>query len=401
MKNRMKNKLCILMAGCVLTLMLMGCSVSNKRHDQNKALAKQRWIETRAGHMYALAKQQFLTGDLDKSEKTILEALHAEANTPGFYDLAARISIERGALEVAFIKLNKSIELNAKRYESHYLMGLVLQRWQRYEQALKEYDLSFVYDADNVTGLLASVEMLVKLNRIEEATQRLRDKVVYFANNAPLRVALGRIKRLEGNIKESIHWFQEAALLAPGNPMIYEFLAKAQYETGAYDDAAYYFAKALEHETYAKRQDIRIILANSYIHLHRPLDARKSLIEVIEKDPGEIDAWVKLAQVCLSLRDRTRLNESVRQILSLAPNRYEGYMMRGMIELQNENQAVALSQFEYASQLAPQNIQVRIMLGMTLEQLGQSHKAATVYKQAIKLDPGDDRARQLLAHMSL
>ena len=187
-QNRRKNAAAL--AG-LLVLWVAGCETPTSKQTHNAA--KERWNATRSGVLYSLAKQQFETGDLDKAEKTILQAMQTSPERAEHYELAARIQLERGQLERAFRLLETAIGYDAKRADSHYLLGVVYERWQRHEAALSAYERAYELRPDDVGGLLAASDILVKLDRLDEAIQRLEEKAIYFENNAALRVELGQM----------------------------------------------------------------------------------------------------------------------------------------------------------------------------------------------------------------
>ena len=380
-------------------IIVAGCA-PKATMGENRQAARDRWSESRSKIMYSMARQQFDAGDLDKAEKSIVQALSIEPEQAAYHTLAARIMMERGDLERAFHTLDRSISLKPDRAESHYYMAVVLQRWQRYDAALERYEAAYRLAPDQVSNLMAVAEMLVKLDRADEAIARLSGKLDYFEHNAAIHVAIGRLHMLQRDFRPAVSRLREASLLAPEDTTIIEHLALAEVAAGAYSDAVYRLNQLLGDARYAERNDLRLALGNCYMAMKQLQDARGIFIEITRRQPDDVQAWLKLAEVSVMGGDRVRLAESARRVLALAPHRYEGYMLRGIHERDNGQIDAALASFDRASQIAAGNAQPLILKGMTLEQSGDRLGAAAAYQQALRVAPEDDRPRRLLAALA-
>lgn len=397
--GRLIRKLLIaLTASAVLTA--AGCAPPKQTMSESRQLARERWADARSSVLYGIALQQFNAGDLDKSQKTISQALAADPERAPYLNLLARIQMERGQLERAYHTLEQAIGVEPENADSHYTMGVVFQRWQRYDAALERYEEAYRLAPDKVQHLLAAAEMMVKLEQIDAAIARLEDKLAYFENNAAIRVSVGRMYMLKRDFTSASRRLREAAVLSPDDPTIGEHCALAEVAAGHHADAIYRLQRVLTQPTYENRDDLRLVLGECHVQLRQLPEARLVFIDLTRRDPNNLDAWIKLGEVSLIAGDRVRLAESARRILALAPQRYEGHMLRGLVESQTGNLDAALASFDRAAQLAPDNTQPLILKGMTLEQAGQADGAAAAYQQALRVSPDDANARRLLAGVS-
>ncbi|MBI1367437.1 MAG: tetratricopeptide repeat protein [Planctomycetes bacterium] len=372
-----------------------GCAGQPKQSEARK-MARERWADARSKIMFAMAKQQFENGELDKADKTITEAISINATQAPYYDLAARILMERGQLERAYNTVGHSIELDAKRTESHYLMGVIEQRWQRYEAALEQYDTAYQCTPDDVAPLLAAAEMLVKLDRTDEAIKRLEEKRSYFENNAGLRVSLGRMYLLKRDMANATARFKEAALLAPEDMSIIEQLAMAEYADSQWADAIFHLTKLLGDPAFSDRSELKMALGDCYMATSKPVEARRVFMDLTRENPNDVNAWVKLAESAWTVGDAVRLNEAAARVQALAPERSEGYLLRGMILMRDGRSQEAIAWFDKAGQLASTNAMPWILKGITQERMGDKHAAAESYRQALRVAPNDARAQRLL-----
>lgn len=377
-----------------MALAVSGCATTS--HSQSKKDAYKRWSEARSGITYSLAVQQFESGELDKAERTITQAISTSPHLAPLYVLAGRISMEKSELEKAYRLLDMAIERDAKLAEAYYVQGMVLQRWRQFDRALANYEKAHALDPDDPIGLLAASEMLVRLGRDAEATERLQEKLIYFEHSAAVRVSIARIHQRNGRHDDALVMFREAHTLAPDEPALLEQLAMAEYAAEAYPGAIYHLGRLLRLDEYRDRRDLRTALADCYQATNNPIEARRLLMQLTREEPTDVDAWVKLGEVAWLVGDQARLREAARQAYSLAPRRYESHLLVGIVLQDIERYDEAVKNFGRASELAPDEGLPHLLRGMALESLGRLDKAEEAYATAQRLSPDDARAKRLL-----
>ena len=394
------RKTWIVSAAVAVTMLGGGCQSGSKTHAQAKAAAKERWGNARGGVLYGLALQQFQNGELDKAEQTCVQAMEAAPKNVPCQELIARIMIERGELERAYVMLEQVQKLDPARPEPHYLTGIVLQRWQRYDGALAAFDEAYRLKPDQPSAFLAAAEMLVKLDRVDEALTRLEDKKAYFENNADLRVELGRVHMLRRDFPHAVACFHEASVLDPEDDGIKEHLALAQVAAAQHAEAIQNLKALIQTPKGKDRDDLRMALGDCYLATQRPVEARAQFLEIVRRNEGDVDAWIKLGQAAWIVEDPVRLSQAAERVTVLAPERHEGYLLRGMIEQRAGRYEAAVAQFELAAQKAPASAAPLLLKGVAMEKMGDRAGAAEAYRQALKVAPDDPRAMKMLAAVS-
>ena len=73
--------------------------------------------------------------------------------------------------------------------ETFYLSGVVAQRWQKEEEAFEYYRQAVEKAPSELAYLMAESEMLVSLNRSDEALALLQSKIVFFEHSGGIRDA--------------------------------------------------------------------------------------------------------------------------------------------------------------------------------------------------------------------
>lgn len=395
--NNRNRRILTLIAGSVLVLSATGCVNKSGYHQEAVNSANERWRGTRTALMLQMAQRQFDAGDLEQATKSVGEAMSKDPENARLFLLSARISLEKGQLERAFRQLELAQQIDAQIPETYYYQGIVLQRWQEHQRAHAAYQKAYELEADNAAYLLATAEMLVALDRAGEARQVLEEKAMYFDQNAGIRTALGHLYVISREYDQAIVYFRQATILRPDDLQLVEDLAMALVSAGRHDEAIKELKRLLADEAYASRADLRKALAQEYQSGGRMGEAREALQDLKQRNSADVETWIKLAELSWMQGDLAATLSSANRIMSMAPDRQEGYVLAGMVWQKRGRTEEALKLFDRAADLSPQATEPVILRGITLQREGKHEAAAAAYQEALRRQPGDARAKELLA----
>ncbi|MCC7191406.1 MAG: tetratricopeptide repeat protein [Phycisphaeraceae bacterium] len=397
MKLTTKMILSGLTAGVVL-LGTAGCnSNQTKSHKAKVNAANARWMNLRSTLMLQMAQQQFDTGDLEQAERTTADAISIDPKNGRLHVLAGRIALERSQLERAYQRLQTASELDPKLAEAHYYQGIVLQRWQRFDDALAAYRQAYELQADNPGYLLAISEMLISTDKVEEARALLTEKVAYFDQSAAIRGALGQVYLIQNKPAEAADYFRQASLLRPDDMQLIESLALAQVEAGQNQAAIASFGRLAKDEKRANSRHVLFALAAAYERNDQPAQAKDIYLKLTRQDSADAEPWIKLGEIAWAQQDTAGTLLAANRVINIAPKRSEGYLLAGLVWQKRGNVDEALRNFDRAAELAPQSNDAVILRGITLQQAGRTSAAAQAYAEALRRRPDDSRAQELLA----
>lgn len=394
MKRNVKLRAITLTAAAFLAPLLFGCQDTLV---EEKADAKNRWLELRSSMMLDMAKQQFNTGDLTQAEKSCKDGLSIDPTHPGLHVLAGRIALERSKLERAYHLFSASIELAPDNPEPYYYQGLVMQRWQRYDQSLDFYQKAYDREPDNASYLLAVGEALVEMDRVDDAIALLEGKRQYFDQNAGIRAAIGHLYFMKGQPAKAAEYFYQASLLAPEDNKLKQEHAISLTAAGKHTEAAVLFEQLLNDPDNKDRADLKRELVATYLHTGQIKEARVVLLELARSPKGDVADWIKLGELCYQENDLGGALQAASKVINLSPERHEGYLLAGMVWQNRGNLNNALQMFDRASQAAPTSTEPLILRGLSLQKAGRNTAAIEAFKEALKRQPDDPRARQLLS----
>ncbi len=380
-------------AALLLLPALVGCQ---KNHEKNVSIAKDRYLQLRSGLMLTMAQQQFDTGDLDLAEKSVKDAMSVDPTNPRLHVLGARIALERGKLERAYHLLNLAIEQDPNLPEAHFYQGVVHQRWQQYDRAHDRYQQAYELRADDAGFLMAMAEMLVAMDRQSEALELLEAKLTYFDQHSGLRLAIGQIYQVQGDHDKAAEYFKQASLLRPDDLKIKEELALELAAANKLDAAAEQLEDLLDESSHRDRLDLRRALIAVYMKQDKQRAAREMLQQLVRLDANTAEDWLQLAELNWAQGDVGGTLTAANRVVTLAPQRHEGYLLMGMVWQKRHRIDDALRMFDRSAELAPDNAVPLILRGIALEKAGRREAAVAAYRQALARQPGDERAARLL-----
>ncbi len=391
----MKN---LILSLSILTLALTGCSGSQKQETPRDKLHTQ-WNNARGGVLYGLAKQQFEGGNLTDARKSLDEAIRLQPENVSLRILSARVLIEQGKLDNAVRELENVRAIDPANAEADYLMGVIQQRWQKPETALKWYVQATDKKPNELAYVMARAETLVVLGREDEALGYIQERLTFFESAAPIRDLAGQLLLWSGKATEAAAILREASMLMPEDEQIREHLALALYRAGQYPEAITVLEKLMRIERCAKRVDLRLALGESLLKTARPDDARAIFQELAQEQPVHAHFWVSLAKAGLACDDTERADLSIRKAIALDSANTECWLLMGYLRVRQNRMDEALAAFQKALTIDPSESVALCMQGYVLEKQGKSRQALDSYAKALQIRPGDELATSLLAHV--
>ncbi len=399
--KKTRRSLLIVLAG-IATGTLVGCAGHGQYTSQFKEEAELRLADLKAATEWNQAKAQFLAGDLEKALQTVDTAIGYQPDASQGYLLRGRILIELGRLEKAMNSLEIAIEKEPTLADAHYFKGLVFERISKTEDAYGAYMEADAHDPTNGQYLLAAGEMLIEMNRLEEAWALLDGRRTDFEHNAGIRQTLGHLATMLDRPMEAVTLFQEAHLLAPDDNSLLEDLIRAQMTAGKFAEAESNLRLVFTTNELDDRRDLLHLRVRCLLELDRPVDARGILQTIVRAEDGrnDIAAWVELGNVACILDDRYQLREASQRLISLAPRRHEGHLFMAMWNRSEGKLDSALTAAQRAvvhGRDLPAPLAFRGLIEM---EMGQYEASLQSLEAALHLDPNDPSIHRMVEYVT-
>ena len=397
------------------TALFTGCAAEHakfvKPHEDGFAA-------TRMSMLYQAAEQQYKVGELAKCRDSLRAAIEADAKHPyaPLFVLAGRVELEGGSLENAATDLKKAVELDGKNGEAFYLLGVVYQRWQKFDEAADYYKEAADKKPGEATYVIAEGEMRIALGQLDEAKQLLSDKMFYFEQSAAMRIALARIAALQGDKAGAARAYRDAAILLPDDKNLQFTYALSLVDAGKYSDAAKILEglrydppilpkapktekDAAENEAEAaisNKVSLLMTLGECYVNMGRSLDARDCFQEAIRTQPTNASAFLSLGKTCLATGELNVVIEAADRALRIDPQNLDAMILQAAVQQKQKKWLDSMTTLAGAAKVSPKDPTVLCMAGISAAQLGRRIRRRRSLSRQLAVHPGDTWASELL-----
>ncbi|MHC4775169.1 MAG: tetratricopeptide repeat protein, partial [Planctomycetota bacterium] len=313
--------------------------------------------------------------------------------------LEGRIYFETHRLEKAAESFEAALQLKPGHAEAHYYSGIVYQRWSDDAKAYEQYMAAYEMDPTSVGYLLAAAESMVALEQFDAAKRLLEGKLNYFEHNSAMRHLLAQIAMLLDDPATAVRLYAEARRLDPEDEMLLEELALAQFAAGSYGDC-FRSVQQLKETSDDERSDLELLEARCLTFMDQLSEARHLYLELTRLRPTDPDVWIELGSVAWELGDYHRMALCGARVTALAPDRFEGYMLKGINERHHGNLREAAMFLRTAAERTRDTALPHMILGRVLEQTGDVQGALEAYAQATQVEPANTDAKALFSGLS-
>ncbi len=390
----------IAVCGLGVAVGLTGCAGQGNYTREGSSVAKERMNAMKSATEWEMGRQAFMAGDLDKALRKVDASLSLNEHVVKSHVLRARIMIEKGELGQSLRSLNTAITLDPQDPDAHYYLGVTFERLNRPQEAAEHFMTAAEADGYNAGYAVAAAEMLVDLNRTEEARLYLTG-LPSGQDNAGVRQMLGHIALIQGDTQGAVAFFAQARLLAPDDQAIQEDLIRAQMQVGEYAAAEMNIAAIRKNKANAARRDLMQLHAEALMGVNRPVEARAIYQELLN-DPNmasDVQAWIGLGNAAYLVNDQRTLRRAASRVVALAPSSYEGYALWALCHRRDGQFAKALSSVDQAIVRAPNDPSFHGLRAMILADQGRTNEAVLAARKAAQLAPDEPRYETLQSQL--
>lgn len=382
----------------IASLSVGGCGSHGNYTAEHLSGAKEKMGALKAGTEFQMGHQAFLAGDLQKALRHVDYSIELSERVPRSHILRGRIMMEAGNLEQANISFRRAEELDEKNVDAQYFRGVLAERLMRPEEALTHYQAAAKLDVVNSQYVVAAAEMMIQLDRRDDAESYLNANRGNFDHSPGIRQSLGHLAMLKGEYEAAEKLFFEATLLAPNDQPITEDLIHALMARGKFAGAETHLARLLSKAENKERRDLKHQRAICLLEIGKPADSRQMYLSLTGDEAGNSDyeAWLGLARVSLKLKDGMRLREAAGRLVAMDADRAEGFVMRAMAQRMGGELSKASSNLEKALSI-DENPETLMLLGLVESERGNDATANRAFARALEIDPDNAQAANLLS----
>jgi len=384
-----------------------------------------------------LANQQIPEGFWELRETVRLDPDNMDARAQ-----LSQLLLLAGDPDEALVQAEELISRGGER--GHLHRAQALERLERIDEALAEYELAIAATPEESTPVLVYAQALTR-NGDREAAERYFRKLVEMAPEVSSYTSLGAFLAQDRNRDdETEQAFLAATRLAEGAEQVqaHQNMASFYFQRERFDEATAYLERVIPtveepvpliyllarlHVAQGNSDKADALIADAtqidptdpvpYLtlsgHLGRQGDVPGALAaaeKALEIDPNLTDAKLRVAEILVDVGYRDgdeekiqRGQQMVEAVLAAGTPSASALMVMAKIDLAQQKVDEAIEGLRAAIELEPGNPQAHFVLGTALSVKGEGPAARTELARALEIDPGMLEARRVLArvHASL
>lgn len=218
-------------------------------------------------------------------------------------------------------------------------------------------------------------------------------------NDPQVRFLLARALLDSGDPIAAITEFRKALELKYPGEEVYPLLARAMVQAPTPRKELLELANFQVTTPHAKAE-VAAALANAYIGLGQPKDARGQIESALALEPGNVNAQIAAAQLAVVEKNYPGAVQLLDAVLVSIPDNTEALLLKGDLSLAMGRPAEAIKAFERVVEIRPQMTRARYTLASTYIQLKQLDKAGVHVAALKKAAPGDPRTQYSIGFLA-
>jgi len=334
----------------------------------------------------------------------------------------------KGQLAEAAEIFQNVLKVNPSDTSTHFMMGLVYEKQQKADMAIKEYQETVrldptYFDAHRQLGALyaqggdldrgvTELQEARRLNpnnkevrnllgglyiwkqKFEEAEAEIQKALTLDPNFADAHFNMGLLYSKKKALGSALNEFQTALRIKPGYQSIHAELGDLYLMTGKPDQAAEELQKAVQLQP--DQAKLRIHLGIAYYSLNKQEQAIMEIQKALTLDQNNPEAHFHLGVAYGQQGQTQKALDAYQKALKAKPDYPEVYMNIGTIYFGQQAMDQAIAAYQKAVKIAPAYPQAHFNLATAYDTKGMIDEAIEEYQEALRLQPDFTQAALLL-----
>jgi tetratricopeptide (TPR) repeat protein len=335
--------------------------------------------------------------DLGEAYRESMRAADLLPNDATAQFRAGTLLLVAGEFEDAKTRAEKAVALDPKNSHAQILLGNALAGLRDLDAAIGEYEDAIAIDPGAHTAYDNIAILQWAKGKKTEAEVSFRKAVEVAPKSSEARMALANFLWSTGRMTEAEQTLKEALAIDPKHVGANRALGFFYIASNRAAEAEEYFEVLARN---AKSVSAAMALADYYLLIRKPDEARKALLELAARDPAAYAAaTTRLAALDVALGERTQAAVKLRQVLEKHPKEAPARLLNARLLLMDgkRDEAFAEAGKIIADQPnAPVAATAHAFIGAIHSSEDRRGEAIKSYQEVLRL-----QARPVVAHLAL
>ncbi len=292
-------------------------------------------------------------------------------------------------LEKALTLVQRAISNDADAWEPQRLYAEILLAKKEPEQALAHLDayLARKEPEGKADALLAKSEILLSLNKWDDAGNVVGNALKIESNNAKAHLLKGKVLLHQGEFNDAVMHLRQATTSKPDDPEGHFLLAQAFARSGKSDLEIEAIRNGIER--IPDNIPLRLALVRYYQQKKQWDLALQAVDRALEKQPGMAVLNIQKGRVFAAMGKLDKAEQVFRALIQESPDLAVGYLELGMLKNRQKNSVEAIRLFkEAATKQGNRSVALKLLLE-TYVSTGQVESAKTLCRENLQEEPGN------------
>lgn len=403
----------------VLALALVSCSTDPEiakreyvksgdryveRHKYREAVVQYRNAlqrDARFGEArYKLAETYEKLGDLPNSYREHIRAADALPDDVQAQVKAGAYLLAAGQFEDARTRAQKALKKDAKNADAQVLLGNSLAGLKDFAAAIRELEEAVRLDPKSASAYASLGTAQVESGAKADAEQAFRKAVETNPKMPMAHLALANYLWSTGNRPGAEASLKDALALDPKNPLARRALATLYLFSNRGAEAEPHL-KALADADTSASSPLKLALADYYIRMNRVDDGLKVLEGLATQSGSAAAAKTRLAVIDMARKDPVSARKTIDEVLQKDPKNVPALLVKAQFLIGERKLDEALAAAKLAVAADPLSVPAQYLTGSIQRASNRPDDAIAAFTEVLKVNPRAVAAQVQLAQLTL
>lgn len=302
----------------------------------------------------AIGKDYLRLGKKESALVALRRCLNLDPKEVEAVELLSRIYIDQGELDLAEKSYKEILAQDPNRVDAYYNLAVIYLQRNQVEKAVEMYErIVSLPQTPNPQILLGLGELYIDLNRFEEAAEVFRQLIELDPTEGVGYYGLGVTKEALGDTSGAVASYSTALRLSPDLNHARERLSRIYLARRNWDEAVRIYSEA------------------------------------VERDSTDLASWLEIGEIHRQMGDTTSALETLDWIQRRFPERWQPYLDKGRILLDQQKFLPAYQEFKKVIELNPETFWGWLFTGISLAHLDSLQESRVSLRKALDFAPND------------